>query len=463
MLGIMARDFKQMYNDKLRSAAEVAKMVKPGNIIDMGMFNGKSVAFERELAARKDELSDIYVYVAVSLPPIPEMLSKDPKGEVFTYIDYHFSPVSRYLQEVRGNVFYNPTQFGESEGWFEMKTKEPDKIGTTLRDWTVYRTTPMDKDGNFNFGLQNGITQAQFMTAQKRVVEICTEMPYCYGGARECINIADVDFIIEEDSPIAEMPSAIPTEIDREIAKHVLEYIHNGDTIQLGIGGMPEALGHIIAETDLKDLGGHTEMLGTSYKTMIESGRMNNMKKALDRGKTVFTFAAGTKELYQWMDHNTSLASYNVMYVNNPINLSHLDNLKSINSALEIDLYNQVSAESSGFKQISGNGGMLDFVLGSFYSQGGRSMICVPSTHTDKAGEKISNIVPGFQEGTIVTVPRQSCNIIITEYGSISVKGLGTWERAEGIISLAHPDFRDDLIKAAQVRKIWRRTNKIND
>jgi acyl-CoA hydrolase len=107
MLEIMARDFKQMYNDKLRSAAEVAKMVKPGNIIDMGMFNGKSVAFERELAARKDELSDIYVYVAVSLPPIPEMLSKDPKGEVFTYIDYHFSPVSRYLQEVRGNAFGN--------------------------------------------------------------------------------------------------------------------------------------------------------------------------------------------------------------------------------------------------------------------------------------------------------------------------------------------------------------------
>jgi len=452
-----------MYKDKLRSAAEVAKMVQPGYVIDMGMFNGKSVAFERELTARKDELSDIYVYVAVSLPPIPEMLSKDPKGEVFTYIDYHFSPVSRYLQEVRGNVFYNPTQFGESEGWFELKIDEPDKIGTNHRDMTVYRTTPMDKDGNFNFGLQNGITLAQFMTSKKRVVEICTEMPYCYGGARECINIADVDFVIEEDSPIAEMPSAIPTDIDREIAKHVLEYIHNGDTIQLGIGGMPNALGQIIADTDLKDLGGHTEMLGESYKTMVESGRMNNMKKPLDRGKTVFTFAAGTKDLYNWMDHNTSLASYNVLYVNNPVNLSYMDNLKSINSALEIDIYNQVSAESSGFKQISGNGGMLDFVLGSFYSKGGRSLICLPSTHTDKAGNKVSNIVPSFQEGTIVTVPRQSCNIIITEYGSISVKGLGTWERAEKLISLSHPDFRDDLIKAAQARKIWRRTNKINE
>lgn len=462
MPGKMA-NFDQMYKDKLKTAAEVAKMVKPGQVIDLGMFNGKSVAFERELTARKDELSDIYCYVAVTLPPIPEMLMKDPKGEVFTYIDYHFSPVSRYLQEVRGNVFYNPTQFGESEEWFELKYDEPDKIGTNHRDWTVYRVAPMDKDGNFNWGLNNGITSAQMMTSKKRVVEVCSEMPYCFGGSRESINIADVDYIIEEDSPLAEMPPAVPSDIDRQIAQHVLPYIRNGCTIQLGIGGMPNAFGEIIAGTDFKDLGGHTEMLGESYRTMMDSGKMNNMKKGLDRGKTVFTFAAGTKDLYKWMDHNTSLASYNVMYVNNPINLSRLDNLISINQALEIDIYNQVSAESSGFKQISGNGGMLDFVLGSFYSKGGRSLICLPSTHTDKEGNTVSRIVPSFQEGTIITVPRQSCNIIVTEYGSISVKGLGTWERAEKLISIAHPDFRDGLIKAAQERKIWRRTNKIND
>jgi acyl-CoA hydrolase len=163
------------------------------------------------------------------------------------------------------------------------------------------------------------------------------------------------------------------------------------------------------------------------------------------------------------MDRNPALASYNVHYVNNPINLSRIDNLISINQALEVDIYNQVSAESSGFKQISGNGGMLDFVLGSFYSKGGRSLICLPSTHTDKEGNIVSRIVPAFREGTIVTVPRQSCNIIVTEYGSISLKGNGTWERAEKIISIAHPKFRDDLIKAAEERKIWRRTNKIND
>jgi acyl-CoA hydrolase len=172
----MARDFNQMYKEKVRTAAEVAKLVKSGDWIDLGMFNGKSVAFERELAARKDELNDVRVYVAVCMPPIPEVLMKDPKGESFTYIDYHYSPVSRYFQQARPNVFYNPTQFGESEGWFELKYDEPDKIGTRHRDWTVYRVCPMDKDGNFNFGLQNGITLAQFMTSKTRVVEIC---PIC--------------------------------------------------------------------------------------------------------------------------------------------------------------------------------------------------------------------------------------------------------------------------------------------
>ena len=459
----MARDFNQMYKEKVRTAAEVAKLVKSGDWIDLGMFNGKSVAFERELAARKDELNDVRVYVAVCMPPIPEVLMKDPKGESFTYIDYHYSPVSRYFQQARPNVFYNPTQFGESEGWFELKYDEPDKIGTRHRDWTVYRVCPMDKDGNFNFGLQNGITLAQFMTSKTRVVEICPDMPYCYGGARESINVADVDYIIEEASPVFYSEPVIPSESDKAIAQHVLPFIRNGCTIQLGIGGMPNALGEIIADTDLKDLGGHTEMLGQSYRTMMESGRMNNMKKDYDKGKTCFTFAAGSKEFLDWMDHNSSLASYNVFYINNPVRLASLDNLISINQALEVDLYCQVSAESSGFSQISGNGGMLDFVLGSFYSKGGRSLICFPSTHTDKEGKLHSRIVPAFREGTIVTVPRQSCNILVTEYGSVSLKGLGTWQRAEALVSIAHPDFRDELVEAAQARKIWTRTNKISD
>lgn len=461
---IMAKDYSQMYKEKLISAQDAAKIVKPGFKIEIGLFNGKSVEFVKALADRKEELSDIVLLTSVCMPPIPEVITKDPTGEVFTLNDYHFSPLSRILQEKRPNVFYNPTQFGESESWFELKYDDPDKIGTNFRDMMVTRTTPMDENGYFNFGLNNGVTWELLTTSRIAMVETCQDMPYCYGGTRERIHISQVDYIIEggPQSVVAQMPAAQPSEIDKQIASHVLDHIRDGCTIQLGIGGMPNALGRIINETDLKNLGGHTEMLGEAYMDMMDSGKMNNSKKVVDRGKTVYTFAAGSKEMYDWMDRNSSLASFNVEYVNNPLNLATIDNLISINQALEVDLYNQVSAESSGFKQISGNGGMLDFVLGSFYSKGGRSIICLPSTHTDKDGNLTSRIVPEFKSGTIITVPRQSCNIIATEFGWISLKGDATWERAEKIISIAHPMFRDDLIKEAELRKIWRRTNKIS-
>lgn len=454
----------QMYKDKLISAEDAAKLVQPGFMIDIGLFNGKSVEFVRALADRKEELSDIMMLTSVTMPPIPEVLTKDPMGEVFTYMDYHFSPISRILQEKRPNVFYNPTQFGESENWFELKYEDPDKIGTRFRDMMVTRATPMDENGYFNFGLNNGVTYELLTTSKIAIVETCQDMPCCYGGTRERIHISQIDYVIEggPNSTVAQMPAAQPTEIDKQIATHVLDHIRDNCTIQLGIGGMPNALGRIINETDLKNLGGHTEMLGEAYMDMIESGKMNNTRKTLDRGKTVYTFAAGSKELYDWMDRNTSLASYNVEYVNNPLNLASIDNLISINQALEVDLYTQISAESTGYQQISGNGGMLDFVLGSFYSNGGRSIICLPSTHTDKSGNINSNIVPFFNEGTVITIPRQSCNIIVTEYGWVSLKGDSTWLRAEKIISLAHPMFRDELIKEAQKRKLWRRTNKIS-
>lgn len=457
----MARDYSQMYKEKLKSAQEVAGKVQPGEWIEVGMFNNKSVAFERELAARKNELSDMIVITAVSFPPIPETIMKDPKGEVFTFIDCHWSPLTRIIEQQRPNVYYNPTNFGENEVWMDLKATDPDKIGTRTRDWAVARVTPMDKDGYFNFGLSNAGTWTLFMTSKHPVVEVCKNMPYCYGGARERVHISDIEFIIEEDSPLGEMPPAIPTDIDRQIAGHVIEHIRNGNTIQLGIGGMPNALGEIINQTDLKDLGGHTEMLGNSYMTLMESGKMNNLKKELDRGKTAFTFAAGTKELYDWMDHNVSLASYNCTYINSPLNVARIDNLISINQALEVDIYGQVSAESKGFKQISGNGGMLDFVTGSFFSKGGRSLICLPSTITDKNGNLVSRVVPNFETGTICTIPRQTVNILVTEQGWVSLKGDSTWVRTEKIISIAHPRFRDELIAEAEKRRIWRRSNKI--
>jgi len=451
-----------MYKDKLCTAAEAVQCIESGDWVDYALFNGKPVACDQALAARKDELEDVKIMTAVTLPPIPEVVMKDPKGEVFTYLDLQFSAASRIMQDKCDGVFYHPVNFGEAENYFSGVWDDPDKYGAVPRKAFIVRTAPMDKNGYFNFGMNNSVTYAQIKSARKVIVEVNTNIPVCLGGAREQVHISEVDYIVEsENEPLFALPSVDPTEVDRKIAEHVMYHIRDGCCVQLGIGAMPNLVGKMINETDLKDLGGNTEMLVDAYMDMWESGKMNGRRKNVDDGKIVYTFALGSQELYDWMDNNPALASYNVGYVNHPLRLASIDNLISINQALEVDLYSQVNAESSGIRQISGNGGMSDFVMGAYWSKGGRSLICLPSTYTDKEGKLHSRIVPSFRPGTITTVPRQFVHIIVTEYGWESFKAASTWVRAEKLINLAHPDFRDELIREAEKMKIWRRTNKI--
>lgn len=453
--------YQEMYKEKLRTAEEAVSIVKSGDWIDYAMFNGKPVVCDRALGARKDELKDIKIMAAVTIPPIPEVVAKDPKGEVFTYNDQHFSLLTRIMQQQCGGVFYQPTLYGESELYMKYAESDPAKVGTQLRDVFFCQVTPMDKDGYFNWGLHNSCCYLQATKAKACIVEVNENIPYAYGGNMERIHISQVTSVVEgENTPLAELPEITPTDVDRKIAANVLEYLKDGNCIQLGIGGMPNILGKMISETDLKDLGGWTEMLVEAYMHMYESGRMTGKYKKFDTGKINYTFALGNKNLYEWMDHNPAIASCSVGYVNHPTQLCQIDNLVSINQALQVDLYGQVNAESSGFKQISGNGGMSDFVLGAFWSKGGRSFICLPSTHTNKDGSVISRIVPNFEIGSITTVTRQMVNFVVTEYGCVSLKTCPTWYRAEKLISIAHPDFREDLIKEAEKRKIWRQSNK---
>jgi acyl-CoA hydrolase len=184
------------YRSKLRTAEGAAALVKSGDWIDYAFFNGKPVAFDRALAARKEELQDICIFTAVSLLPVPEVILKDPKGEVFTYMDHQWSPLTRIVANRRPNVFYSPTQFGESETWYETKAVDPDKIGTRYRDVFVIRTAPMDNNGYFNFGLHNAIAYMQAICSAKLIVEVNPNMPVALGGAKEQIHISKVDCII---------------------------------------------------------------------------------------------------------------------------------------------------------------------------------------------------------------------------------------------------------------------------
>jgi len=390
-------DYREEYQRKLVSAAEAVKCVKSGDLVDYGYFNGKPVLCDVALAARKNELENVQVFCAVTLPPVPEVAKAAPN---FTYHDWQFSKVARILQSF-GLCYYSPILYHMAPSFYR------DEVAYH-RAVCISAVCSMDQAGYFNLGPQNSESRAKMEMADYVIVEVNPNMPICLGGAEESIHISQVDFIVEAPASqeLPNIPGAEPSETDKKIAEHMMDFIHDGSCIQLGIGGMPNAVGKAIASSDLKNLGGHTEMFVDAYVDMMESGRMNNMAKQIDRYRTVFTFAIGSHRMYEFMHNNPALASYPVDYTNDPRVISRLDKFVSINNAVQVDLFSQVNAESFGIKQISGNGGMWDFVLGSQWSRDGKSFICLTSAITNSEGELVSRILPTFEPAAIVTIPR---------------------------------------------------------
>jgi acyl-CoA hydrolase len=317
----------------------------------------------------------------------------------------------------------------------------------------------MDDYGYFNFGVSVSHYAASIDRAHTVLVEVNEDMPKVCGGYDHAVHISRVNRIVEGGKRgLPVLPSAEPSEIDKKIAGHVLTEIPDRACIQLGIGGMPNALGKMIADSDLKDLGIHTEMLVDGFVDMVENGRVTGMYKNLDRGRMAYSFAAGTQKLYDFMNDNPAVAAYPVDYTNHPFIASGIDRLISINSAVEIDLAGQVCSESVGPHIISGAGGQLDFVEAAYNSKEGKSFICLPSTYKDKAGKLHSRIKGMMTQGAIITDTRAGVQFVVTEYGKANLKGMSSWQRAEALISIAHPDFRDDLICEAKELRIWKKT-----
>jgi len=442
--------YKEEYQKKLVSPEKAVKVVKSGDWIDYGFGHTKPIGLDKALAARKDELKDINIRVVLSLSQ-QACIEADPDGDVFTLQDWHFSGYSRKLHD-RGRCYYHPMIFRNQPLFYRKSIKNVDV--------TMIRVTKMDKDGFFSLHMGNAAVRAALDVSKKIILEVNPLLPWAMGGSSETVHISEVDYVVEYDSKIEVIPPAAPTEIDKAIASHIIPLIPNGACIQLGIGGLPNYIGSQLAHSDLKDLGCHTEMLVDAYYHMYQAGKLTNKKKGIDKNKSAYAFAAGSQFLYDWMDMNPSLASYPVSYTNAPHIMAQNDNMMSINACVEVDLFGQISSESSGTRHISGTGGQLDYATGAYMSEGGMSFICCNASYTDKkTGTIKSRITPMLPQGSIVTVPRTQAHMIVTEYGVADLAGRSTWQRAEALINIAHPDLRDDLVKEAEKMNIWRKNS----
>jgi len=444
-------DYQAMYQQKLTTAAQAVQAVKSGDWVDYGWCTNHPVALDKALAGRKDELTDVKVRGGVTMW-MPEIAKADDAGEHFTWNSWHCSGVDRKIIG-KGMGFFAPMRYSELPRFYRENISV---------DVAMIQVTPMDSHGNFSYALAASHLADLLDKAKTIIVEVNQNMPWVYGLTGCEINIRDVDYVVEGDNPaVAQLGGGgEPTDVDRAVAKLIVEQIPNGACLQLGIGGMPNTVGSMIAQSDLKDLGVHTEMYVDGFVDMAMAGKLTGRCKNLDKGRQVYAFAAGTQKLYDYVNRNPDVMAAPVDYTNDVRVLAQLDNFISINNAIDMDLFGQVNAESAGLKHISGTGGQLDFVMGAYLSKGGKSFICMSSTVTGKDGTVKSRIVPTLTPGSIATDPRSCVHYIVTEYGMVNLKGLSTWERAEALIGIAHPDFREQLIQDAEKMHIWRKSNK---
>jgi butyryl-CoA:acetate CoA-transferase len=446
----MTSKVRELYREKLRTAETAAAVVQSGDKVFLGEFVQGVEAFEAALALRKSELRDVILVTTTRVRPL-KCVDADPERSSFIWNDWHFSGLGRKFGE-RGLASYIPFAYHQGPQSIDLY-ENPDVV--------VVQVAPMDGNGFFNFSTSCSLTPSYCRKAKTVVVEVNSSVPRCLGGMDESIHVSAVDMVVEgPNAPLVQLPEIPASDADVKIAQHVMGLIEDGSTLQLGIGGLPNIVGSMIAKSDLHDIGVHTEMLADSYVDMYEAGRITGRRKAIDRGKMVYTFAMGSRKLYDFLHDNPVAAIYPVSYTNDPCIIGQNPKVVAINNAIEVDLFSQVASEASGPRQISGTGGQLDFILGAYRSEGGKGLICINSTFMRKDGTIGSRIVPTLSPGTIVTCPRSVVHYVVTEFGYAQLKAKSTWERAEALIGIAHPDFRDGLVKEAESLGIWRRSNK---
>jgi acyl-CoA hydrolase len=423
---------------KTVSAETAALLVRSGMWLDFATSVCQPDLFDKALAARIGELSDIKIRHCLSMRPRAVLENPAGEGRVHSF-NWHFTGYDRKKHDA-GRCSYIPLHLGETPDYYRRFLPPADIL--------IIKCCPADENGFYNFGVANLWHRAIIERAKCVIVETSSTLPFVQ-GVENAVHISEVDYIIEgDDSLCPVLPNPPPNDIDRAVAAHIAGEIKDGDCLQIGIGGMPNAVCTLLQESGVKRLGVHTEMMTEGIVKLYQNGQVTGEHKTLDKGKLAFTFALGSDDTYKTMNRNTDFWSQPVDYTNSPHIIMQNDNAVSINNTTQVDLQGQAASESDGFRHISGTGGQAQFVRGAYASKGGRSFICMSSTY-DKKGTRKSRIALSLTPGNIVTTHRSDTMYVVTEYGMVNLKGKSVPERALAMISIAHPDFREELERQA--------------
>jgi acyl-CoA hydrolase len=421
------------------SSAEAAALVRSNDWIDYGIALCQPDIFDSALAARKAELRNVKIRSCISMRP-RAVLEADPEGEHFFWFSWHFSGYDRRKHDA-GISHYIPVNLGEIPDYYRRFL---DPV-----DVAVIKTCPMDENGYFNFGGTNLWHRAIIERARLVIVEVTKGLPYVF-GEQNGVHQSEVDYVIEGDHQSAsELPNSPPAEVDRAVERLIASEIDDGACLQIGIGGMPNAVCSLLLESGARNLGVHSEMITDGIIDLYNAGRITGAAKMLNTGKIVYSFALGSNDLYATIDRNADFLSCAVEYTNPPHIIMQNGRAVAVNNTTQIDLQGQAASESDGHRHISGTGGQLQFVRGAYASPGGKAFICLASTY-EKRGTCKSRIVLNLTQGNIVTTPRSDMMYVVTEYGMINLKGKSVADRAKAIISIAHPNYRESLEREAR-------------
>ncbi len=418
--------WKKIYESKLTTAEEAIKLIKDGDRVVTAFGCCEPIGIERAMIENYKNYQDVQISSMLLIGET--MWVRDEVKGHFSFNSFFASGSSRNAIAA-GVADYTTCYFSE----IPMVLREVVKPRVTIMS-----VSPPDENGYVSLGTNVDYIESTLEYCEVKIAQVNKYVPKTHGEAIK--HVSEFDCFVEIDEPLPEVPSVEITEVEKAIGKHCASLINDGDCIQLGIGGIPNA---ICAELhNKKDLGLHSEMVGDGIIDLIKKGVINNSKKNIHHGKSVLGFVFGTEKLFNFLDHNPAVEMHPIEYVNNPFVIAQNDNMVSVNSCLQVDLQGQVVSDTIGLTQFSGVGGQVDFVRGATMSKGGRSIIAMPSTA--KSGT-VSRIVPVITEYSAITTTRNDVNYIVTEYGIAQLKGKTMKERARALISIAHPNFRDAL------------------